>query len=274
MRGEKPAMSIKESPGGSGQAAPDPPLHNPLRHLRDLAVFLSVEDNLEARLDELARLTARATAAASCSIMLLSDGESEAPGLKLWASTETLPNDAWSDSPREETSIAGRVLERGQPILIADIRTSEFAALARNRADIGISFISAPIAVNAQVIGVMNLSSRADSAAFHDTDLTLTTIVAALIGRSVQVEWLQKLVRSRIAQLALAREGREIVTRLTDGSAPPSRLAKMLAKSFYRDLASAGFSSGQIIEAASEIIGQISGDLTRHKKRMERESHQ
>ena len=99
-----------------------------------------------------------------------------------------------------------------------------------------------------------------------------TTIVAALIGRSVQVEWLQKLVRSRIAQLALAREGQEIVTRLTEGSAPPSRLAKMLAKSFYRDLASAGFSSGQIIEAASEIIGQISGDLARHKKRMGREN--
>ena len=267
-------MSTDKFRGRSRRPVPEPPPHNPLGHLRDLAVFLSVEDNLETRLDELARLVARATKAANCSIMLLSDGENEAPSLKLWASTEALPSDAWSDSPKKATSIAGRVLERGQPILIADIRTSEFAELARNRPNIGISFISAPIAVNARVIGVMNLSGRADAAAFHDVDLTLTTIVAALIGRSVQVEWLQKLVRSRIAQLALAREGQEIVTRLTDGSAPPSHLAKMLAKSFYRDLASAGFSSGQIIEAASEIIGQISGDLARHKKRMERENRE
>jgi hypothetical protein len=43
---------------------------------------------------------------------------------------------------------------------------------------------------------------------------------------------------------------------------------------FYKDLAAAGFSSGQIIEAASEIIGQISGDLARHKKRMERENRE
>lgn len=258
----------------SGQAAPDPPPPRSLDHLRDLAVFLSAEDNLEARLDELARLASLATQAASCSIMLVSDGESEPPRLKLWASTEPLPNEAWSDAPREGPSIAGQVLARGRPILIADIRASEFAVLARHRASTGTSFISAPIAVNARVIGVINLSSRPDTAAFHDTDLTLATIVAALIGRSVQVEWLRKLVRSRIAQLALAREGEAFVTRLTDGSAPPSRLAKLLAKSFYRDLAAAGFSSGQIVEAASEIIGQISGDLARHKRRMERETHE
>ena len=85
------------------------------------------------------------------------------------------------------------------------------------------------------------------------------------------VEWLRKLVRSRLAQMAVARQGEQAALRLTDGGVPPSRLAKMLAKSFYKDMAAAGFSSGQIIEAASEIIGQISGDLSRHKKRLERE---
>lgn len=248
------------------------PALNPLGDLHELAVFLNTEDDLESRLDELARLAARATAAATCSIMLLVDDESEVAYLKLWACTEKLPAEAWSGQPDQVESIANRVLERGEPILITDIQASEFASLARHRADIGFSFISTPIQIGQRTFGVMNLSSRPDAPAFGDADLILTNIVAALIGRSVQVEWLRKLVRSRIAQVTLTREGEQAALRLTDGSLPPSRLAKLLAKSFYKDLAAAGFSSGQIIEAASEIIGQISGDLTRHKKRIEREA--
>jgi GAF domain-containing protein len=259
-------MSIQESREEAQQRL------NPLGDLHDLAVFLNAEEDLESRLDDLARLAARATSAASCSIMLSADDESEMASLKLWACTEKLPADAWSAKPDTVDSIAGRVLERGEPILIADIQESAFAALARHRASIGFSFISTPIRTGQRSVGVMNLSSRPEAAPFGDADLTLANIVAALIGRSVQVEWLRKLVRSRIAQAALAREGREAANRLTDGSLPPSRLAKMLAKSFYKDLAAAGFSSGQIIEAASEIIGQISGDLSRHKKRLERET--
>ena len=44
---------------------------------------------------------------------------------------------------------------------------------------------------------------------------------------------------------------------------------KMLAKSFYRDLSAAGFEPPQIVEAASEIIGLISGSLARHRRRMD-----
>ena len=247
------------------------PALNPLGDLHELAVFLNTEDDLESRLDELARLAARATSAASCSIMLLADDESETPYLKLWACTEKLPAEAWTGKLDNVESIASRVLERSEPVLIPDIQTSEFAALARHRANLGFSFISTPIQTGQQTVGVMNLSGRPDAAVFGDADLILANIVAALIGRSVQVEWLRKLVRSRLAQMAVARQGEQAALRLTDGGVPPSRLAKMLAKSFYKDMAAAGFSSGQIIEAASEIIGQISGDLSRHKKRLERE---
>ena len=44
----------------------------------------------------------------------------------------------------------------------------------------------------------------------------------------------------------------------------------MLARSFYKDLADAGFEPGQIIEAASEIIDQITTDIARFGKRMAR----
>jgi GAF domain-containing protein len=244
---------------------------NALGRLHDLAVFVGAEEDLRSRLEQLVALAASATEAASCSIMLLSEGEDKAPRLKLWCSTESLPASAWNETPARGESIAGRVLEQGTPLLIADIRASEFAPLARRRGDLGGSFICAPIAVGKQVIGVMNLSNRLGSPPFDRSALELAEIVAALIAKSVQVERLQTLLRSRLAHSSLAREEKEVVARITEGTVPTARVAKLLAKSFFRDLASAGFEPGQIIEAASEIIALISTDIRRFRRHAERE---
>ena len=246
---------------------------NALVRLHDLAVFVGAEEDLRTHLGLLVDLAASVTDAATCSIMLLSEGENDAPRLKLWGSSETLPASAWNETPGRGESIAGRVLEQSAPLLIADIRASEFAPLARGRKNLGASFICTPISVGKHVIGVMNLSSRLGSPPFDDSDLGLAEIVATLIGKSVQVERLQTLIRSRVAHLSLAREKTEFVARLTDGTVPPARVAKLLAKSFFRDLASAGFESDQIIEAASEIIALVSSDINRYKRRAERRTH-
>jgi hypothetical protein len=52
----------------------------------------------------------------------------------------------------------------------------------------------------------------------------------------------------------------------------PDQVAKILAKSFYKEMTRAGFGPSQIVNAASEIIEQLSGSLNRHSKRMEREN--
>ena len=241
-----------------------------LGRLHDLAVFVGVEEDLHAHLGRLVHLTASVTDAATCSIMLLSEGDADTPRLKLWCSTEALPSSAWNETPGRGDSIAGRVLEQGRPLLIADIRSSEYAALARQRETLGPSFICTPISAARHVIGVMNLSSRPDTRPFDESDLALAEIVSALIGKSVQVERLQTLIRSRIAHLSLAKEEKAVVARLTDGSVPPARIAKLLAKSFFRDLSSAGFDPAQIIEAASEIVTLVSTDIRRYKTRAKR----
>jgi GAF domain-containing protein len=238
--------------------------------LHDLAVFVSAEEDLRTHLTELAERAAAVTDAASCSIMLLSEGEQDAPRLKLWCTTAALPPSAWSERPGPGESIAGRVLERRAAVLIADIGASEFAPLARGRDDLGASFICVPIGVGRHVIGVMSLSSRAGAAAFDAPDLGLAEIVAALVGKCVQVARLQTLLGSRLAQASLAREEKEVVARLTEGTVPPARVAKLLAKSFFRDLAAAGFEPGQIIDAASEIIDLVSKDINRYRRHAER----
>lgn len=243
---------------------------NALGRLHDLAVFVRAEEDLRGHLEDLVARAASVTDAAACSIMLLSDGEDAAPRLKLWCSTEELPLSAWNEKPRRGESIAGRVIEQGGSVLIADIRSSAFAPLARRADQLGASFICAPITVGTHVIGVMNLSSRKGSAPFAEADLELAEIVAALIGKSIQVERLQTLLRSRVAHLSLAREEKDVAARITDGTVPTARVAKLLAKSFFRDLSSAGFEPAQIIDAASEIITLISGDIRRYRRHAER----
>jgi L-methionine (R)-S-oxide reductase len=270
-----PRLAVVSAGFAAGEAPSNDPTGAAVRldalaRLHDLAVFVGAEDDLRDRLRQLVGLAASVTDAATCSIMLLSEGEDEAPRLKLWCSTEALPSPAWEQTTGRGESIAGRVLERREPLLIADIAASEFAPLARQRDKLGASFVCVPIPVGRHVVGVMNLSSRPGAPPFDRSHLALAEIVAALIGKSVQVERLQTLIRSRVAHLSLAREEKQVVARLTEGAAPPARVAKLLAKSFFRDLSAAGFEPAQIIDAASEIITLVSNDLRRFKQRKEK----
>ncbi len=242
--------------------------HNALGRLHDFALFVRSDEDLQDRLGELAGQAASATHALSCSIMLLSEGEQGSPRLKLWASSGALSPLAWEETPGRGEAIAGRVLENGAPVLIADIATSEYAPRARRPSGAsGASFICTPIIVANHVVGVMNLCNRAERPPFDRSDLQLAEVIATLIGKCVQVDRMQTLLRSRVAHISLAKQEKEAVTHLTDGTASPARIAKLLAKSFFRDLTSAGFGPGQIIEAASEIISLVSRDLNRLKNR-------
>lgn len=243
-----------------------------LGRLHDLALFLSAEEHLDERLTALANHAARATQAAACSIMLVTEGDGESPRLKLWASSETLPIEAWNQVTAPGQSIAGRVLIEGSPLLIEDIEHSDLRHLTWKRNDLGASFMCVPIPVGDRIIGVMNFSNRAGTPAFLPADLLVAEIAAALIGKSVQVERLQTLVRSRVAQMALAKAEKEVAARLVGGSGDPARIAKLLARSFYKDLSAAGFGPAQIIQAASEMVDHVTRDVARYRKRMERDT--
>jgi hypothetical protein len=48
----------------------------------------------------------------------------------------------------------------------------------------------------------------------------------------------------------------------------PDKVAKMLARGFYREMRHCGFTPNQVIHAAGEIISELTGSLNRHKKRL------
>ncbi|MFN3398230.1 MAG: GAF domain-containing protein [Sulfurimicrobium sp.] len=247
-------------------------MENPLIKLQDLASFLekgSFDDNMR----QLAAMAARILNAENCSLMLLNDGEMENLRMRVCASYGPLPAAAYRESIGKGEGIAGRVVASGKGLLIDDIHHSEFAQWARRANDPRKSLISSPITINGRIIGVVNVSGHLQGRAFSMEDLNLLDVVALFVGKAIQVVQLQNILNSRFAQLALVQVAeKDLGGTLASAVQNPDQVARILAKSFYKEMTRAGFGSSQIINAATEIIGQLSGSLTRHRKRMKRET--
>ena len=48
----------------------------------------------------------------------------------------------------------------------------------------------------------------------------------------------------------------------------PTLLAKLVAKSFFRELTKSGFGPNQIIEIATEVLNLLHNTLNKHKQRL------
>jgi hypothetical protein len=65
--------------------------------------------------------------------------------------------------------------------------------------------------------------------------------------------------------MAVTRSGDKTISEIISGSGQnPNHIARILAKSFYREMTIAGFSFNQIIYAASEVISELSNSLRKH----------
>lgn len=127
-----------------------------------------------------------------------------------------------------------------------------------------------PVQIDGLTIGELRIE-RPKCVALDNS--TLLSVVALFIGKSIQAAQLQAILRSRFAQAALAQSaGKSLGDAVALSSHNPNEVARILAKSFYRELASAGFSVRQIINAATEIISEVSASLKRHKKRQLRDA--
>ncbi|CAH1385958.1 GAF domain-containing protein [Candidatus Nitrotoga sp. M5] len=245
-------------------------VETPLIKLQDLSNFLE-NGNLNDSYAQLAEMTAKILSATNCSIMLLNDGEPDNLLMSVCASYGPMPTEAYKESIGKGEGIAGHVIATGQALLIDDISQSKFAKLARRANEPGKSLILSPITISGHIVGVVNVSGHLCEIAFSLVDLNLLKVVALFIGKSIQTIQLQSILNSRFAQLALAREAQNnIGASLGNVFHNPDQVAKIFAKSFYKEMARGGFSSNQIIGAASEIISQLSDNLQQHSKRMER----
>lgn len=212
-------------------------------------------------------LAAGLIGAASCSVMLL-DGRGEGEScMSIHAHHGPLPSAALQAAIRRGEGISGRVLASGSALLVADIRQSELALFARRDAELGCSLICAPISIEGRIVGVINAANGKEGAPFDEATLCLLQFTALSLGRYLQVRHLQHLLDSRFAQLALLRETEEDApetARLAYRN--PEQVAKILARSFFREMHRAGFGSAQILSAASELISQLNRDIQQEQQ--------
>ncbi len=238
-----------------------------------LSTFLEEQANMDESLDELVAMAANILQSTTCSIMLFKeDEESDDFRLRLFAKHGDLPPKAYTEAVKVNEGIAGRVAATGQALLVQDIGQTEFLPLARRPESANKSFICVPIVINRKVIGVLNVSNPVDGRSFDYSDLNLSVFVALLVGKSVQVNQLQGLLKSRFAQLAVASETHGLLTGAFNAdSLDTGKVVKMVAKTFYREMTKAGFRREHIVSAATEIISLLSESLERHDLRSKRE---
>ena len=222
--------------------------------------------------DSLYRLTCivgELLAARRVSLMLLDI----APGnkgarLKLAALFGELPEAAWKEEPATGQGIAGQVLVSGHSIRVANINRSDWKRHARQAEEQG-GFLACPVTLAGRPAGVLNISLPIDRGSFSATDQANAELAALLIGRAIQVGRLNRMLDSRFAQMAFTLEGAtDACSVISLSTHDPDKVAKMLARGFYREMRHCGFTPNQVIHAAGEIISELTGSLNRHKKRL------
>ncbi len=242
--------------------------------LAKLRALLAYEPDcrFEDALHAMTRLTGEMLSAGRVSLMLRDITRDQRPRLRLVALHGRLPDAAWVEEASVGAGIAGRVLASGRAIRVDDISCSDFSAQAR-RPDASACFMACPVMIAGQPEGVLNISEPGERASFSDEDLELAELAALVIGHAIKAMRLAGMLDARFAQMALTLEGlgdSRSMTRLT--AHDPERVARMLAKAFYKEMHHCGFTPNQIIHAAGEIISELTGSLNRHKRRIARKS--
>lgn len=230
--------------------------------LLDVAGLVEQCASLDEGLTELAAQTARHLGAQRCSIMLLCEADEGPSSLRVFSHFGDLPAAAYNESIAGNQSISGHVLQSREPLVINDIDHSSLAARARHPGRGGRSLISVPILLGEELLGVLNLSGMHEGRVLDESDLELVSVFARFIGKSIQTFQLQKLLRSRLMQMAIVADERDRGdSRQSPISPDPHKLACLVSKNLYRELRESGFGPNGVIAIASELINLLGQDM-------------
>ena len=262
----RPGLSFTAMPFPEAGVSSSSLRHTKLKELAGFELTGQFEDNLY----RLTCIVGDLLAARRVSLMLLDTGPEKTTRLRLAALYGELPEMAWKEEVAPGQGIAGQVLASGKPLRVASIERSPWKQAAR-RGQEGGSFMACPVPVAGAPAGVLCVSGPIARSAFTPPDLDVAELAALLVGRTIQMGRLDRLLDSRLAQMAFTLEGSQDACSVVSLSAhEPDRVAGMLARAFYREMRHCGFSPNQIIHAAGEILSQLPSSLNRHRQRARR----
>jgi hypothetical protein len=242
------------------QVRQDSPL---ISKLSELGRFLEELDSIDENLDQIAAMVADTVEAENCLIQLLKKEEvNNELRRRVCGQHGRLPVSTGQPVTRTDDGSAGQVMAAHLPAE----DSLGLAAPGYAPASPSTRLMSAPIPVGDRIAGTVYISLREDGCLPSPPDIDRLKLVCLFLGKSLQVIQLQKLLSSRYAQFALNQEGHQATSVLKDlANQEPVKLAKILAKTFYREMAKAGFGCDHIISAATEIITQLNASVTKHR---------
>lgn len=224
-----------------------------VQDLRDLFAEIGVDGSLEDCLEELATSVGRILRVEGCTIVLLKDDEAQIEASS--ARTGLGPSYCAAPIPKKTSPTT----EQGANPLPSQLAGAEFGCMFSK------------IVLNGKIIGVVQAELPIQQRPFDKNDLDLFSVLMPIITKSIQVIRLQHLLRSRFSQVALVKSGdvpvSEILTLVMQN---PNQTARILARSFYREMLNAGFSFNQIIFAATEVISELTSSVRKHGRRQKR----
>lgn len=124
-----------------------------------------------------------------------------------------------------------------------------------------------------QTVGYLYACDEAHSGRrSRGVDWALFDALAEHVEVAIETQHLRQLLASRYAAIALSRSGQGDAAESTardvnflSAVAHPEKVARIIARSFYKDLRKAGFETKQILVVASELIDSLNVALRRTK---------
>jgi len=209
---------------------------------------------------ELSSIVAKALDARHCAIHLLNQRQAAETGLNQRVGFgDTGGSDVLNVRESAARGPFAMVLE---PATVAVDATTMEAVAGRRPGD----SICAPLLLRGKTIGIVYAYEPLHKPCFSADDLRLLENLTLLVAKALHANQIQQLMKSRFTQAALTRSSEKTVREIIAGSAQnTNQIAKILAKSFYREMTNAGFDFNQIIHAASEIISELSNSVRKHR---------
>lgn len=119
------------------------------------------------------------------------------------------------------------------------------------------SVICAPILVDARVLGVIWVGGPNARSCFDHRDIGLLEVIALFVARSMRHAGSRDAAGSACIDWLRAPRPRNADVRIPASVPQMDRMARIVARSFYREMAKAGFGCAQIVNVASEIIAEL-----------------
>ncbi len=181
--------------------------------LSRISQVLASNKALETTLLAIVNLVRHSLNLERCSILIL---DREQRVLRLIAAAG-IPEKFWPEiQVRVGEGISGRVVFERKPVFVEDISQSEYAHAAHHERYTTRSFVSIPIVVRGEVVGVFNANSRAAADTLGRSDFDLLVSIACLLGLTIEDDQQRKRIETleaRWSALFEALRGSALVVR-------------------------------------------------------------